>query len=68
MKLHMEEKCYTDICLLGKWFHHDHGQTTAYMLGSRELFELGVIPTTEEELEACLEPIAMNQLSLSACA
>lgn len=60
MKLHMEEKCYTDICLLGKWFHHDHGGTTAYMLGSREEFELGFIPTTEEALEASLMSIAVS--------
>ena len=62
MKLLMQPKCYTDLCLHGKWFHHDHGETSAYMLGSRLIFELGMMPTTEEELEACLEPIAIKQL------
>ena len=62
MKLHMEDKCYSDVCIHGKWFHHDHGGTTAYMLGSRLIFELGVMPTTEEQLEALLEPIAKNPL------
>lgn len=62
MKLLMEEKCYTDICLHGKWFHHDHGDTNAYMLGSREIFEFGKMPTTDEELEACLEPIAISKM------
>jgi hypothetical protein len=32
------------------------------MLGSNRTFELGMMPTTEEELEACLNPIAKNQL------
>lgn len=58
MKLHMEEKCYSDVCLHGKWFHHDHGGTNAYMLGSREIFEFEMMPTTEEELEVCLEKVA----------
>ena len=62
MKLHMEPKCYTDICLHGKWFHHDHGGSSAYMLGSREIFDLGMMPTTDEELQLCLEPIAIKSL------
>ena len=62
MKLLMEPKCYTDICLHGKWFHYDHGGTRAYMLGSREIFELGMMPTTDEELQLCLEPIAIRVL------
>lgn len=62
MKLLMQPKCYTDICLHGKWFHHDHGETNAYMLGCHLTFDLGMMPTTEEELEACLEPIAISQL------
>jgi hypothetical protein len=62
MKLLMQPKCYTDICLHGKWFHHDHGSTSAYMLGSREIFELEMMPTTDEELELCIEPIAIKQL------
>lgn len=32
------------------------------MLGAREVFELGVMPTTGEELELCLEPIAIKAL------
>jgi hypothetical protein len=65
MKLHMEEKCNSDVCLYGKWFHHDHGGRSAYMLGSREIFDLGKMPTTDEELESCLEPIAKKQFLLS---
>jgi hypothetical protein len=64
MKLLMQPKCYTDVCLHGKWFHHDHGETSAYMLGSRLIFDLGMMPTTDEELEACLEPIAKSQQQL----
>lgn len=63
MKLLMQPKCYTDICLYGKWFHHDHCSKSAYMLGSREVFEFDVIPTTEEELERYLEPIALERIS-----
>ena len=61
MKLLMQPKCYTDICLHGKCFHHDHRETSAYMLGSRLIFDLGMMPTTDEELQACLEPIAYSQ-------
>ncbi|MEC6813518.1 hypothetical protein [Photobacterium toruni] len=52
MKLKQDPKCYTDICLNGKWFHHDHGTTTAYMLkgGDSPQFELHKIPETENEL------------------
>lgn len=60
MQLHMEEKCYTDICIEGKWFHHDHGQTTAYMLGYKEVFELGFMPTTEQALTDSLQQIARH--------
>ncbi|GAA4898265.1 hypothetical protein GCM10023333_34600 [Ferrimonas pelagia] len=56
----MLPKCYTDICIHGKWFHHDHGQPSAYMLGGNQVYNLGAIPTTEEELLSYLEPIALN--------
>jgi hypothetical protein len=32
------------------------------MLGSRKIFDLGMMPTTDEELELCLEPIAIKEL------
>lgn len=52
MKLKECEKCYTDICLNGKWFHHDHLTTKAYMLkgGLQHEVELARMPTTEDEL------------------
>ncbi len=52
MKLKQEPKCYTDVCVNGKWFHHDHGTTTAYMLkgGATACFELARMPVTENEL------------------
>ncbi|GIU53567.1 MULTISPECIES: hypothetical protein [Shewanella] len=52
MELKQCEKCYTDVCVNGKWFHHDHLTTSAYMLngGSPEMVELAKMPTTETEL------------------
>lgn len=51
--------CYTDLCVNGKWFHYDHGDTEVYMLngGSPVTFELGMEPTTENELEQRLEQL-----------
>lgn len=54
--------CYTDICVNGKWFHYDHGDTSAYMLngGSPITFDLGGKPTTEAELEEYLTIITTS--------
>lgn len=45
-------KCYTDVCIDGKWFHYDHCGTHVYMLkgGAQAQFELSVEPSTEIEL------------------
>lgn len=52
MKLIQDPKCYTDVCIDGKWFHYDHCTTTAYMLkgGASPCVELEKMPTTENEL------------------
>lgn len=52
--------CYTDLCINGKWFHYDHGETAVFMLnGSSPLsFELDTMPTTEGELEMHLTCIS----------
>ncbi|MGF1704229.1 hypothetical protein L4D09_28540 [Photobacterium makurazakiensis] len=56
MELIKDPKCYTDLCLNGKWFHHDHCTTKAYMLhgGACYDIELNKMPTTESELEELL--------------
>lgn len=52
MELKQDPKCYTDVCINGKWFHHDHCTTTVYMLkgGASPSIELAKMPTTENEL------------------
>jgi len=62
MKLMPNPRCYTDVCIDGKWFHYDHCGTKVYMLKGESApeFELAVEPTTEEELLALLEPIASS--------
>ncbi|MFV0576746.1 MAG: hypothetical protein ACK5NC_15200 [Vibrio sp.] len=52
MKLKPCEKCYTDVCIDGKWYHHDHLTDKAYMLkgGMDHVVELARTPTTEDEL------------------
>ncbi|MFC1503323.1 hypothetical protein ACFL53_03080 [Pseudomonadota bacterium] len=54
--------CYTDLCVNGKWFHYDHGDTSVFMLngGSPITFELGAQPTTEAELENYLSTIVSS--------
>ena len=32
MELKKDPRCYTDVCVGGKWFHHDHCTSKAYML------------------------------------
>ncbi|WP_047042068.1 hypothetical protein [Vibrio mexicanus] len=52
MELKQDPRCYTDVCVNGKWYHHDHCTTTAYMLrgGSSSHVELAKMPSTESEL------------------
>ncbi|NVD07984.1 hypothetical protein FCU94_13915 [Vibrio sp. JPW-9-11-11] len=52
MELKQDSRCYTDVCVDGKWFHHDHGTTQAYMLkgGAHCSIELNKLPLTESEL------------------
>ncbi|UPQ89812.1 hypothetical protein [Vibrio sinaloensis] len=52
MELKQDSRCYTDVCVHGKWFHHDHGTTQAYMLkgGASDSIELAKMPLTENEL------------------
>lgn len=52
MELKKDRRCYTDVCINGNWFHHDHCTTTAYMLkgGAECLLELARPPETESEL------------------
>ncbi|QYK02385.1 hypothetical protein [Shewanella psychrotolerans] len=52
--------CYTDLCVNGKWFHYDHGESSVFMLNGSEplTFELERQPATEEELEQRLTQIA----------
>jgi hypothetical protein len=59
MKLIQDPKCYTDVCVNGKWFHHDHCTTIAYMLkgGASSNIELAKMPATENELVDLLTEI-----------
>lgn len=52
MELIQDPRCYTDICIDGKWFHHDHCTDTAYMLwgGTSPHIQLDKTPKTESEL------------------
>jgi len=54
--------CYTDLCINGKWFHYDHGESSVFMLngGDPLTFELESLPTTEDELEKHLAVISSN--------
>ncbi|MCE2570245.1 hypothetical protein [Motilimonas eburnea] len=51
--------CYTDMCVNGKWFHYDHGESEVYMLnaGSPITFKINAVPNTEEELEHALRQL-----------
>lgn len=59
MELKQDPRCYTDICINGKWYHHDHCTATAYRLmgGLSPRFELSKIPMTENELVDLLSEI-----------
>lgn len=52
MTLLRNPKCYTDVCINGKWFHYDHCGTTVYMLkgGASAEFNLDSEPVTEGDL------------------
>lgn len=52
MELKKDPRCYTDVCVNGKWFHHDHCTSSAYMLkgGASCEVELKKTPETESEL------------------
>jgi len=60
MELKQDPRCYTDVCVNGKWFHYDHCGTTAYMLkgGASAQVELSKEPSTENELVSLLSDIA----------
>ncbi|MFA0037843.1 hypothetical protein [Vibrio sp. 10N.261.52.A1] len=60
MELKQDPRCYTDVCVDGKWFHYDHCSTQAYMLkgGASAVIELAKEPTTEGELVEMLQGIA----------
>ncbi len=32
MELKRDPRCYTDLCIDGKWYHYDHCSTQVYML------------------------------------
>ncbi|MCG9626665.1 hypothetical protein L1D34_17690 [Vibrio mediterranei] len=57
MELKKDPRCYTDICIDGRWFHHDHCTNTAYMLwgGSSPQLKLERTPNTEDELIGLLK-------------
>lgn len=59
MELKPCEKCYTDLCLDGKWYHHDHLTDKAYVLngGSSLLINLSKVPQTEDELVSLLSDV-----------
>lgn len=52
MELKKDTRCYTDVCIDGKWFHYGHCTTTAYMLkgGVPVYIELNKVPENENEL------------------
>lgn len=52
MELKKDPRCYTDVCIDGRWFHHDHCTTRVYMLkgGAECELELAKTPSTEDEL------------------
>ncbi len=52
MELKRDPRCYTDVCIDGKWFHYDHCSTNAYMLrgGASLEMQLERVPETESEL------------------
>ncbi|MEZ8386957.1 hypothetical protein AB6C98_25185 [Vibrio splendidus] len=60
MELKQDPRCYTDVCVDGKWFHYDHCGTRSYMLkgGASAVIELAKEPATEGELVEMLQGAA----------
>ncbi|BBQ32461.1 hypothetical protein WP2W18E01_40430 [Aeromonas caviae] len=56
MELKRDPRCYTDVCIDGKWYHYDHCSTHVYMLmgGAAPSLQLAHEPGSEEELVAML--------------
>ncbi|MGE6225404.1 hypothetical protein D3C76_1457650 [compost metagenome] len=59
MELKKDPRCYTDVCIDGKWYHYDHCSTHAYMLmgGAAPSLQLACEPGSEEELIAMLQQL-----------
>ena len=60
MELERDPRCYTDVCIDGKWHHYDHCSTQVYTLmgGAAPRQELAYEPSSEEELIAMLQQLA----------
>ncbi|WP_394130056.1 hypothetical protein [Shewanella maritima] len=52
MELKKCTRCYTNVCVNGRWFHHDHLTDTAFMLNGSDPINVKLpdVPTTENEL------------------
>ncbi|ALP39685.1 hypothetical protein [Aeromonas schubertii] len=59
MELERDPRCYTDLCIDGKWYHYDHCTTRVYMLmgGASPRLELPREPRDEEELLLLLKAL-----------
>ena len=55
-----EQRCYTDVCIDGKWYHYDHCSTHVYMLmgGAAPSMTRAYEPSSEEELIEMLRQLA----------
>ena len=60
MELERDPRCYTDLCIDGKWNDNDHCSTHVYMLmgGAAPSLELTHEPRSEEELIEMLQQLA----------
>ncbi|WP_336289043.1 hypothetical protein [Aeromonas dhakensis] len=60
MELERDPRCYTDVCIDGKWYHYDHCSTHVYMLmgGAPPSMTLAYEPSSEEELIEMLRQLA----------
>lgn len=58
--LKQDPRCYTDVCVNGRWFHYDHCGTKAYMLkgGASPEIDLGREPTSENDLIDMLQNLS----------
>lgn len=52
MELERDPRCYTDVCIDGKWYHYDHCSTHVYMLmgGAAPSMTLAYEPSSEAGL------------------